>query len=172
MSTGHQEPIPPPQEFDRLERKENEVWRLAILMLMILAVGVAVLSHQALQTSPWHLEALPAGAGFPHRPVRGLHLEQEARDRRTARLCSGHPESSGVASERRTVGKARGSHFQFQARLPRPDRQSRSFDFHDFPERRDSHGQPAHRQSIRNFVLRGWWGTGSTSFLTSRDSNI
>ncbi len=48
---------------DRLERKENEVWRLAILMLVILAVGVAVLSQQALQTSQWHLEALPAGAG-------------------------------------------------------------------------------------------------------------
>ena len=63
MPTGNQEPNQPPQELDRLERKENEVWRLAILMLVILAVGVAVLSHQALQTSPWHLEALPIGAG-------------------------------------------------------------------------------------------------------------
>jgi PAS domain S-box-containing protein len=63
MPTGNQEPNQPPQELDRLQRKENEVWRLAILMLVILAVGVAVLSHQALQTSQWHLESLPIGAG-------------------------------------------------------------------------------------------------------------
>jgi len=63
MPTGDQEPKQPPPELDRLERKENEVWRLAILMLVILAVGVAVLSHQALQSSQWHLEALPVGAG-------------------------------------------------------------------------------------------------------------
>jgi PAS domain S-box-containing protein len=63
MSTGHQDPILPPQELDHLDRKETQVWRLVILMLVILAVGVAVLSHHALQTSQWHLEALPAGAG-------------------------------------------------------------------------------------------------------------
>jgi len=63
MPTGNQEPKQPPPELDRLERKENEVWHLAILMLVILAVGVAVLSHQALQTSQLHLEALPVGAG-------------------------------------------------------------------------------------------------------------
>src|ERR1700693_478411 len=63
MPTGNQDPNQPTQELDRLERKENEVWRLAILMLVILAVGVAVLSHQAVQSSQWHLEALPIGAG-------------------------------------------------------------------------------------------------------------
>jgi PAS domain S-box-containing protein len=63
MPTGHLEPNQPPQEIDRLQRKENEVWRLALLMLAILAVGVAVLSQQAMQTSPWHLESLPVGAG-------------------------------------------------------------------------------------------------------------
>jgi two-component system, sensor histidine kinase and response regulator len=63
MPTGKHEPNQPPEELDRLQRKENEVWRLALLMLAILAVGVAVLSQQALQTSPWHLEALPIGAG-------------------------------------------------------------------------------------------------------------
>ncbi len=57
------DPNQTPQELDRLERKENEVWRLALLMLAILAVGVAVLSQQALQAGPWHLEALPVGAG-------------------------------------------------------------------------------------------------------------
>ena len=51
-----------PKELERLERKENEIWRLAILMLVILSVGVGVLSKQALEATPWHLEALPAGA--------------------------------------------------------------------------------------------------------------
>jgi PAS domain S-box-containing protein len=63
MPAANHEPIEPPRELERLERKENEVWRLAILMLVILAVGVAVLSQQALQTSQWHLEALPVGGG-------------------------------------------------------------------------------------------------------------
>jgi PAS domain S-box-containing protein len=63
MPTAQQEPVQPPQELERLEHKENEVWRLAILMLVILAVGIAVLSQQALQTSQWHLEALPVGVG-------------------------------------------------------------------------------------------------------------
>jgi PAS domain S-box-containing protein len=63
MATGNQDPNQAPQELDRLARKENEVWRLAILMLVILAGGVAILSHQALQSSQWHLEALPIGAG-------------------------------------------------------------------------------------------------------------
>jgi PAS domain S-box-containing protein len=63
MPTDKQAPDQPIQEIDRLERKENEVWRLALLMLVILAVGVAVLSQQAMGKSPWHLEALPVGAG-------------------------------------------------------------------------------------------------------------
>ena len=63
MPTGNLDPNQAPQEIDQLERTENEVWRLALLMLVILAVGIAVLSQQALQTSQWHLEALPIGAG-------------------------------------------------------------------------------------------------------------
>jgi PAS domain S-box-containing protein len=63
MSTANQDPNMQPEELDRLERKENEVWRLALFMLVVLAVGVAVLSQQALQAGPWHLEALPIGAG-------------------------------------------------------------------------------------------------------------
>jgi len=55
MPTGNHESKQPVTELDRLQSKENEVWRLALLMLAILAVGVAVLSQQALQTSPWHL---------------------------------------------------------------------------------------------------------------------
>ena len=63
MPAGNQEPVQPPQELDRIERKENAVWRLTILMLVILAVGIAILSQQALQTTQWELKALPAGAG-------------------------------------------------------------------------------------------------------------
>jgi PAS domain S-box-containing protein len=63
MPTGNQEPAPP-QELDQLERKENEAWQLAIFMLVILAAGVAVLSHQAIQSRQWYLEALSAGAGL------------------------------------------------------------------------------------------------------------
>ena len=63
MQTGNPDPSQQPQELDKLQRKENEIWRLAIAMLAILAVGVAVLSKQALQANPWHLEALPIGAG-------------------------------------------------------------------------------------------------------------
>ncbi len=63
MQTSKPDPNQQPEEFDKLQRKENEVWRLAITMLAILAVGVAVLSKQALQANPWHLESLPVGAG-------------------------------------------------------------------------------------------------------------
>jgi len=64
MPTGSPEPVQPSQDLDRIERKENSVWRLAILMLVILAVGVAVLSQETLQMSQRHLEALPVGAGI------------------------------------------------------------------------------------------------------------
>ena len=63
MQTNLNSAQQPPKELERLERKENEVWRLAIFMLVILSVGVGVLSKQALDTTPWHLEALPVGAG-------------------------------------------------------------------------------------------------------------
>ena len=64
MSISNHKPNRPLEEVDRLQRKENEVWRLALFMLAVLAVGVAVLSQQAMQSSPWHLEALPVGAGI------------------------------------------------------------------------------------------------------------
>ncbi|HEY2646734.1 MAG TPA: ATP-binding protein [Candidatus Acidoferrales bacterium] len=63
MQTNYQDSNEKPQELDRLERKENEIWRLAIIMLVILAIGIAVLSKEALPVSPWHLESLPVGAG-------------------------------------------------------------------------------------------------------------
>ena len=52
-----------PVELERLERKENEIWRLAIFMLVVLSVGVGILAKQALETTPWRLDALPIGAG-------------------------------------------------------------------------------------------------------------
>src|ERR1700722_14950464 len=52
-----------PMELERLERKENEIWRLAIFMLVVLSVGVGILAKQALETTPWRLDALPIGAG-------------------------------------------------------------------------------------------------------------
>ncbi len=63
MHNSNPDPSQQPQELDKLQRKENEIWRLAITMLVVLAVGVAVLSKQALQANPWHLESLPIGAG-------------------------------------------------------------------------------------------------------------
>jgi len=63
MPTGNQEPVQPPQELERIERKEKAVWRLTILMLVILAVGVAVLSQEALPSTQLELKILPAGAG-------------------------------------------------------------------------------------------------------------
>jgi two-component system sensor histidine kinase/response regulator len=63
MPIGKPKPNRPRDEIDRLQRKENEVWGLALLMLAILAVGVAVLSQQAMQANPWRSEALPIGAG-------------------------------------------------------------------------------------------------------------
>lgn len=52
-----------PQDAERLEHKEKELWRLALLMLAILAVGVAVLSQTSIQSNPMHREVLPIGAG-------------------------------------------------------------------------------------------------------------
>jgi PAS domain S-box-containing protein len=63
MSTRDQSPNQPLHEIEQLDRREGEVWRLALLMLAILGVGVAILAYQAMQKSQWRLDALPAGAG-------------------------------------------------------------------------------------------------------------
>jgi PAS domain S-box-containing protein len=59
----HPKSNPPSQEIDRLDRRESEVWRLALVMLAVLAIGVAVLAYQAMQKYQWRMEALPIGAG-------------------------------------------------------------------------------------------------------------
>src|SRR5277367_1577337 len=63
MATDKRTQKASPRETERLERKEKELWRLAIFMLIVLAVGVGVLSHQTLQDSQFNLQALPIGAG-------------------------------------------------------------------------------------------------------------
>ena len=52
-----------PKEFERLDRKENEIWRLAIFMMVVLSVAVGILSKQALEATRWRLDALPIGTG-------------------------------------------------------------------------------------------------------------
>jgi len=79
MATRNKDLNPRTQELLQLQHKENEVWRLALLMLGILAVGVAVLSQQALQSSQWHLEALPIGAGILI-ILFGAHLWKKKRE--------------------------------------------------------------------------------------------
>jgi two-component system sensor histidine kinase/response regulator len=63
MSTEKQTGNDSPRQLQQLEHKENELWRLAIFMLVVLAVGVAILSQQTLQYSPIDRQALPIGAG-------------------------------------------------------------------------------------------------------------
>ena len=91
MSTGNQEPNNRRTEFDRLERKEKEVWRLAILMLVILAVGVGVLSHQAFKRANGIWRRFRSGRASSS-SCSGLPLEQETRDRRIARVRPRIPE--------------------------------------------------------------------------------
>jgi PAS domain S-box-containing protein len=63
MSTDKQTGNDSPRKLKQLEHKENELWRLAIFMLIVLAVGVAILSQQSLESSPINRQALPVGAG-------------------------------------------------------------------------------------------------------------
>jgi PAS domain S-box-containing protein len=64
MPTGNPEPVQSPEDLERIIRKENAVWRLTILMLVILAVGIGVLAQEALPTSHLQLRVLPAGLGI------------------------------------------------------------------------------------------------------------
>jgi len=46
---------------DRLTRRERGVWRLALLLLCVLAVGFAVTSWDQIRSMPRNMEALPVG---------------------------------------------------------------------------------------------------------------
>jgi hypothetical protein len=52
---------PSPQKPNKLENEESWLWRVALLLLVLFAVGTAALSWERLQTLPYHLWAIPAG---------------------------------------------------------------------------------------------------------------
>jgi PAS domain S-box-containing protein len=52
------QPNRPPTQF---EREENQLWRWALGLMILLATGVAVLSYEQLKTLPYRLWAIPAG---------------------------------------------------------------------------------------------------------------
>jgi len=52
------QPNRPPTQF---EREENQLWRWALGLMVLLATGVAVLSYEQLKTLPYRLWAIPAG---------------------------------------------------------------------------------------------------------------
>jgi PAS domain S-box-containing protein len=50
-------PVPP----DRLAAREGRLWLLAVILLISLAVGLALVSWQPIHLLPWKLDALPFG---------------------------------------------------------------------------------------------------------------
>jgi hypothetical protein len=46
---------------DRLAAREGRLWLLAVILLISLAVGLAVVSWQPIHLLPWKLDALPFG---------------------------------------------------------------------------------------------------------------
>ena len=56
--TGHPGP---PLQAEQLVRKENTLWRVSLLLLVLLAVAFALSSWGALRLLPQHLEAIPLG---------------------------------------------------------------------------------------------------------------
>ena len=47
--------------FDRLTAREGRLWLLALILLVALSVGLALVSWQPLRSLPWTLDALPVG---------------------------------------------------------------------------------------------------------------
>jgi PAS domain S-box-containing protein len=58
MSDPGMKPHQPP---NKLDREESQLWRWALLLMVLLATGVAVLSYEQLQTLPYRLWAIPVG---------------------------------------------------------------------------------------------------------------
>ncbi|MGO9405557.1 MAG: PAS domain S-box protein [Terriglobales bacterium] len=52
---------PPDQVPNRLEAEESQLWRWALLLLVLFAAAVAALSFEALKDLPYRLWAIPAG---------------------------------------------------------------------------------------------------------------
>ena len=61
MPDDGQAPKLPEQAPNRLEHEENQLWRWALGLLVLLAAAVAVLSWQQLQDLPYKLWAIPGG---------------------------------------------------------------------------------------------------------------
>src|ERR1039457_980252 len=51
----------PDPASNRLEREESQLWRWALLLLVLFAVAVAALSWQELKDLPYRLWPIPAG---------------------------------------------------------------------------------------------------------------
>ena len=49
--------VPP----DRLAAREGRLWLLAVILLVSLALGLALVSWEPIQLLPWRLDALPVG---------------------------------------------------------------------------------------------------------------
>ncbi len=51
----------PAVPLDRLVAREGRLWLLAVIVLVSLAVGLALVSWQPIRLLPWKLDALPVG---------------------------------------------------------------------------------------------------------------
>jgi len=64
MPANDPNPNPSSLEIDRLDRGTNQVWRLALAMLAILAAWIAVFAYEAVQRQEWRALALAVAAGL------------------------------------------------------------------------------------------------------------
>ncbi len=58
---GEEVSVPRPLHLDVLARRERSLWRTAIFLLAVLALGFAFASRSSIRDLPYNLEALPAG---------------------------------------------------------------------------------------------------------------
>jgi two-component system NtrC family sensor kinase len=61
MAEKEKQPIRPARPPGHLEREEERLWRYALWLLVVLAVGMAALSWQTLEKLPYRLGAVPVG---------------------------------------------------------------------------------------------------------------
>ena len=85
--------------FDRLTAREGRLWLLALIVLVALAVGLALVSWQPLRSLPWTLDALPVGLVLLVSLFGAYAISrwrEMAQLRRLARGLSQQPPSPGV----------------------------------------------------------------------------
>lgn len=61
MADEEKRPDQPARQPSQLEREESWLWRVALLLLVLFAVGMAALSWERLQSLPYKLGAIPVG---------------------------------------------------------------------------------------------------------------